>query len=80
MLPSQRHRPPRSRLCLLQARHRRARIERALDTGAAAIILQNPNFFGAVDDFSDVIANNTGMYIKLGDQLRKATDARHLAS
>ena len=31
-------------------------------------------------DFSDVIANNTGMYIKLGDQLRKATDARHLAS
>jgi len=31
-------------------------------------------------DFSDVIANNTGMYIKLGDQLRKATDARHLAN
>ena len=30
-------------------------------------------------DYSDNIANNRGMFIKLGDQLRKATDARHLA-
>ena len=28
-----------------------------LDDQTAAVILQNPNFFGTVDDFSDVIAN-----------------------
>ena len=33
----------------------RARIAAALDTDTAAIILQNPNFFGAVDDFSDIV-------------------------
>ncbi len=33
----------------------RARIAAALDTETAAIILQNPNFFGAVDDFSDIV-------------------------
>ena len=34
----------------------RDRITAALDDQTAAIILQNPNFFGAVDDFTDVIA------------------------
>jgi glycine dehydrogenase subunit 1 len=34
----------------------RNRIEAALDQNTAAIILQNPNFFGAVDDFTDIIA------------------------
>jgi len=34
----------------------RRRIEAALDQSVAAIILQNPNFFGAVDDASDIIA------------------------
>jgi len=33
----------------------RERITRALDDKTAAVILQNPNFFGAVDDFTDVI-------------------------
>jgi len=33
----------------------RQRIEAALDDDTAAIILQNPNFFGAVDDFTDVV-------------------------
>ncbi|MEI6515989.1 MAG: aminomethyl-transferring glycine dehydrogenase subunit GcvPA [bacterium] len=33
----------------------RERITRAIDDKTAAIILQNPNFFGAVDDFTDVI-------------------------
>jgi glycine dehydrogenase subunit 1 len=33
----------------------RNRIEAALDENTAAIILQNPNFFGAVDDFTDII-------------------------
>jgi len=33
----------------------RARLAAALDTDTAAIILQNPNFFGAVDDFSDIV-------------------------
>ncbi len=34
----------------------RERIAAALDDSVAAIILQNPNFFGAVDDFTDVVA------------------------
>ena len=34
----------------------RERIAAALDDKTAAVILQNPNFFGAVDDFTDVIA------------------------
>jgi glycine dehydrogenase subunit 1 len=33
----------------------RARIDAALDADTAAIVLQNPNFFGAVDDFTDII-------------------------
>jgi glycine dehydrogenase subunit 1 len=33
----------------------RNRIEAALDENTAAIILQNPNFFGAVDDFTDIV-------------------------
>jgi len=33
----------------------RSQIERLLDKKTAAIILQNPNFFGAVDDHSDII-------------------------
>ncbi|MBF0511371.1 MAG: aminomethyl-transferring glycine dehydrogenase subunit GcvPA [Candidatus Omnitrophica bacterium] len=32
----------------------REEINRLLDTNTAAIILQNPNFFGAVDDFTDI--------------------------
>lgn len=34
----------------------RERIAKALDDKTAAIVLQNPNFFGAVDDFTDVVA------------------------
>lgn len=34
----------------------RDRIAAALDEGAAAIVLQNPNFFGGVDDFTDIVA------------------------
>jgi glycine dehydrogenase subunit 1 len=34
----------------------RARIAERLDERTAAVILQNPNFFGAVDDFTDIIA------------------------
>src|SRR5262249_8178361 len=30
-------------------------IARLLDKDTAAVILQNPNFFGAIDDFSDII-------------------------
>ncbi|MCK5528199.1 MAG: aminomethyl-transferring glycine dehydrogenase subunit GcvPA [Kiritimatiellae bacterium] len=33
----------------------RAKIEAALTDDTAAIIFQNPNFFGGVDDFSDVV-------------------------
>lgn len=33
----------------------RSQIERLLDEKTAAIILQNPNFFGAVDDHGDII-------------------------
>jgi glycine dehydrogenase subunit 1 len=33
----------------------RGRIAAALDDRTAALILQNPNFFGAVDDFTDVV-------------------------
>ncbi len=31
-------------------------IQKLLDEKTAAVILQNPNFFGAVDDFSDIVA------------------------
>ena len=34
----------------------RERIAAALDETVAAVILQNPNFFGAVDDFTDLVA------------------------
>jgi glycine dehydrogenase subunit 1 len=34
----------------------REEIFKRLDKNTAAVILQNPNFFGAIDDFSDVIA------------------------
>jgi glycine dehydrogenase subunit 1 len=33
----------------------REEIYRLLDKGTAAVILQNPNFFGAIDDFTDII-------------------------
>ena len=33
----------------------RAQIAKVLDEKTAAVILQNPNFFGAVDDYSDII-------------------------
>jgi len=33
----------------------REEIDRLLDRNTAAIILQNPNFFGAIDDFTDII-------------------------
>ncbi len=33
----------------------REKVDAALDTDTAAIIVQNPNFFGAVDDFSDIV-------------------------
>ena len=32
----------------------RREIEKCLDTRTAAVILQNPNFFGAIDDYSDI--------------------------
>lgn len=35
----------------------RQSIEEALDNNVAAIILQNPNFFGGVDDFTDIVSN-----------------------
>ena len=40
----------------------RERILSAIDDTTAAIVLQNPNFFGAVDDFTDVVeaAHNKG--------------------
>jgi len=34
----------------------RAQLTAAIDTRTAAVILQNPNFFGAVDDFTDIAA------------------------
>lgn len=34
----------------------RAQIARYLDDKTAAVILQNPNFFGAIDDHSDIVA------------------------
>ena len=34
----------------------RDRLAAALDERVAAVILQNPNFFGAVDDFTDLVA------------------------
>lgn len=34
----------------------RQEIDKLLDKNTAAVILQNPNFFGAVDDFTDIIA------------------------
>ena len=33
----------------------REEIFKRLDNGVAAVILQNPNFFGAIDDFTDII-------------------------
>ncbi|MDE2027432.1 MAG: aminomethyl-transferring glycine dehydrogenase subunit GcvPA [Candidatus Omnitrophica bacterium] len=33
----------------------RPEMERLLDKDTAAVILQNPNFFGAIDDFTDII-------------------------
>ncbi|MBI3602289.1 MAG: aminomethyl-transferring glycine dehydrogenase subunit GcvPA [Candidatus Omnitrophica bacterium] len=33
----------------------RQEIEKRLDKNTAAVILQNPNFFGAIDDFTDII-------------------------
>ena len=40
----------------------RDRIEAKLDTDTAAVILQNPNFFGCIDDFNDIAqaAHNKG--------------------
>lgn len=34
----------------------RGALEEALNDDTAAVILQNPNFFGTVDDFSDIVA------------------------
>lgn len=34
----------------------REEIDRLLDKNTAAVILQNPNFFGAIDDLTDIIA------------------------
>jgi glycine dehydrogenase subunit 1 len=39
-----------------QGQSDRQRIADALDDQTAAVILQNPNFFGAVDDFTDIVA------------------------
>ena len=38
----------------------RARLSAAIDGRTAAVILQNPNFFGAVDDFADIAATAHG--------------------
>jgi glycine dehydrogenase subunit 1 len=41
---------------VVQGTRDRKEIYRLLDKDTAAIILQNPNFFGAIDDFTDIIA------------------------
>jgi len=43
----------------------RKRISRALDKNTAAMILQNPNFFGAIDDHSDIVqeAHEAGVLV-----------------
>ncbi len=38
----------------------RARIFAACDTDTAAVVLQNPNFFGVIDDHSDIVAHCHG--------------------
>ncbi len=45
-------------LCEIMVSHGqsdRERIEEALDDNTAAVILQNPNFFGVMDDHSDIV-------------------------
>jgi glycine dehydrogenase subunit 1 len=41
---------------IVHGQSNRKKIFEAVDNNTAAIILQNPNFFGAVDDFTDIIA------------------------
>lgn len=40
---------------VVHGRSSRNELSRALDDKTAAVIIQNPNFFGAVDDYSDVV-------------------------
>lgn len=40
---------------VVHGRSNRQEIEKLLDKDTAAVILQNPNFFGAIDDHSDII-------------------------
>jgi glycine dehydrogenase subunit 1 len=42
---------------IVHGQSNREQIKRAIDSDTAAVILQNPNFFGAVDDFTDVITH-----------------------
>lgn len=40
---------------ILHGQSNRQQFREALDDSVAAVVLQNPNFFGAVDDFTDII-------------------------
>ena len=40
---------------VVHGRSSRDELSRALDDKTAAVIIQNPNFFGAVDDYSDIV-------------------------
>ncbi len=50
---------------VVHGRSNRAEIKKMLDQDTAAIILQNPNFFGAIDDHSDIVetAHSRGVLV-----------------
>jgi len=65
----------------IEARHsRNIALAAEIDASEAErfVIFHATTFKGG--DFSDVIDNNRGMYLKLGDRLTKATAARNLAN
>ncbi len=45
-----------SEIPVVHGQSNRAALAESIDENTAAVILQNPNFFGAVDDFSDIVA------------------------
>ena len=65
----------------IEARHcRNIALAAELDAGDAEhfCVFHSIAFKGT--NFSEVIDNNRGVFLQLGDQLRKATDARNLAN